>query len=84
MYLIRDTQFQDRYFAGGVVFNNKQEVCKQLINYHSNDCDMSQEQKLLDEGKIDECLNLLCGFEWKLIKVCEHCYSPVGINNRKE
>lgn len=65
-YKIKDTQFADRYFAEGKIFNSLKEVCEQLISYHSIDCDMKVEQKLLDEGKVDECWNELSYFEWEL------------------
>ena len=71
MYKIRDKQFEYRYFADGALFKNKEEICEQLIDYHSIDCDMSAEQKLLDAGKIDECLKLLCEFEWEIEEVDE-------------
>jgi len=68
-YKIRDLQFNDRYFANGDVFATKKEVCEQLISYHSIDCDMDVEQKLLDEGNINKCLNELFYFEWELEEV---------------
>jgi len=67
MYRIRDLQFSDKpYFAEGEVFKTKQEACDQLISYHEIDCDMSQEQRLLNKGKIDECWEALRDFEWEL------------------
>jgi len=69
MYKIRDTQFTDRYFAEGETFETLKEVCEQLISYHSVDCDMSVEQKLLDEGDIKGCLNELSFFEWDIEEV---------------
>ena len=38
-YLIRDLQFDYRYFGGdeGIFFENKQEILEQLISYHDND-----------------------------------------------
>jgi len=67
-YRIRDLQFDIRYFGGdeGITFNSKREMCEQLISFHSIDCDMEVEQGLLDENKIDECLNALCDFEWEI------------------
>jgi len=71
MYRIKDLQFDCRYFADGKLFKNKEEICEQLIDYHSIDCDMSVEKKLLNEGKIDECWNELSYFEWEIEKVEE-------------
>lgn len=71
MYKLRDLQFEDRFFGGGqgIIFKDKKEVCEQLISYHSNDCNMSVERKLLKQGKIEKCLNELFFFEWELIKL---------------
>lgn len=71
MYRIKDKQFNCRYLAGGSTFNTKKEACEQLIDFHSNDCDMSAEQKLLDKNKIDECWRELEYFEWELEEVEE-------------
>ena len=68
MYKIKDLQ-QDKYFANGSLFKNKKEACEQLISYHSADCNMEEEQRLLDEGRVDECWNELSAFEWELEKV---------------
>jgi hypothetical protein len=66
-YKIRDKQFSDKpYFADGKAFDSEREVCEQLISYHSIDCDMSEEQALLDAGKVDECLDRLRDFEWEI------------------
>jgi O-phosphoseryl-tRNA(Cys) synthetase len=72
MYKIRDLQFDySRYFGGdeGITFKTKKEICEHLIAYHSIDCDMVEEQKLFDQGKIKECLEALCQFEWEVVKV---------------
>ena len=72
MYKIKDLQFDcGRFFGGdeGITFKTKKEICEQLIAYHSIDCDMQEEQKLLNKGKIVECLNALCDFEWEVIKI---------------
>ena len=73
-YKIIDRQFDDRYYGGGtgVVFNSKKEICEQLISYHSNDCNMVEEQKLLDNNKINKCLELLFDFEWELEEIIDN------------
>jgi len=72
-YIIKDLQFSDRYFGGDelIKFDSKEEAIRQLIDYHSIDCDMDEEKKLLGEGKIDEAERLICDFEWKIIKIKE-------------
>lgn len=69
MYRIKDLQFNCRYYADGHIVKNKQEACDIIIDYHSIGCDMSQEQKLFNEGKFDKCWDLLSDFEWQLEKV---------------
>ena len=69
MYRIKDLQFENRYFADGALYESIEEVCEQLIEYHSIDCDMSVEEKLLEEGRIEECLSALCEFEWAVEEV---------------
>ena len=69
MYRIRDLQFDYRYFADGTLFKTKKEICEYLIDYHSIDCDMKEELKLLNKGKINRCLNLLMEFEWSVEKI---------------
>ena len=68
-YKIRDLQFDDRYFANGAVFQDKKEDCQQLISYHSNDCNMIIEKKLLKAGKIDKCWQSLTDFDWQLKEI---------------
>jgi len=68
-YRIKDLQFDCRYFADGEIFDSKREACDQLISFHSIDCDMSVEQKLLDKNEIEKCWNELSYFEWELEKV---------------
>jgi len=69
-YKIKDLQFSgDQYFADGEKFKTKREACEQLISYHSIDCDMHEEQKLLNAGKVGECWDLLAQFEWELEKI---------------
>lgn len=68
-YRIRDLQFDCRYFADGAIFNSKKEACEQLISFHSIDCDMRIEQKLLDKNEVEKCWNELSYFEWELEKV---------------
>jgi len=76
MYRVRDCQFEDKYFGNGSIFNTKKEICEQLISYHSNDCNMSVENKLLHKGKIKECIEALCQFEWEVEQItCEQCGS---------
>lgn len=67
-YVIKDLQFPDRYFGGDypVVFNSKKEVCEQLISYHSISCNMEIEERLLNTGKIEKCLNAVLDFGWKI------------------
>ena len=36
-YRIRDCQFDCRYFSDGAIYNSKEEVADQLIDYHSID-----------------------------------------------
>jgi len=65
MYLIKDLQ--------GAISDNKFktlfEAVEHLINFHSIDCDMRLEQKLLDAGKIEEAKNAIEQFEWEIIKI---------------
>jgi len=67
-YKIKDLQI-DRYFADGETFKTKKEACEQIISYHSVDCEMDEEQALLNAGKIDECWDRLADFEWELEKI---------------
>ena len=67
-YRIRDLQFEDAYFAGGELFQSKRDICERLINYHSIDCNMRTEIKLLGAGKVKECLNRLMAFGWRVEK----------------
>ena len=69
IYKIRDLQFSDRHFADGALFKNKKQVCEQLIDYHSADCDMTIEIQLLNAGRIDECWQALAAFDWELIEI---------------
>ena len=66
MYLVKDLQFEDKYFAGGEIFKSKKNICETLIEYHSIDCDMSIEQKLFDNKEIGKCLNALEDFGWRI------------------
>ena len=68
IYMIRDLQ-TDQFFGGGFKFKSLKEICKALIDYHSIDCNMIEEKKLLRKGKIKECINALKGFEWEIIKI---------------
>jgi len=68
-YKVKDLQFEDRYFADGSIFKSKREICEYLISYHSIDCNMTEEQKLLAAGKIKECLEALQDFEWEFEKI---------------
>ncbi len=36
-YIIRDCQFECRYFADGAIFNSKKRILYQLASYHSID-----------------------------------------------
>jgi len=67
-YRIKDLQFEDAYFAGGEKFRTKKDICERLINYHSIDCNMRTEVKLLGAGKVKECLNRLMAFGWRVEK----------------
>ena len=71
MYRVKDTQFDDRYFGGGkgIILKDKEDICEQLISYHSNDCDISVEQKLFDKGDIDSCWEALSQFEWEIEEI---------------
>lgn len=74
MYRIRDLQFDCRYFADGKIFKSKKEICKQLIDYHSIDCNMSEEKKLFKKNKVEKCLQSLKQFEWEIEEIkCEQC-----------
>jgi len=37
MYIIRDCQFEERYFADGAKFKTKKEILDQLASYHNID-----------------------------------------------
>lgn len=58
-YKIKDEQ-TGGFFAGGHVFNSKKEILKQLISYHSADCD----KRSLDKMTLDQILEF---GEWSLI-----------------
>ena len=67
-YKIFDIQ-RGCYFANGEEFNTLKKVAEQLIDFHSIDCDMKAEKKLLKEGKIKECIDELEMFEWEIQEV---------------
>ena len=68
-YKIRDMQFKERYFAEGKVFKTKREICEQLIDYHSADCDMGEEIDLLNRNEVSECFKALMQFGWKAERI---------------
>jgi len=69
-YLIKDLQFQDRYFGGDepVVFNSRKEAIEQLIDYHSIDNDMSQEKKWLENNDIEKLEIFVKAFKWDIVE----------------
>ena len=80
MFIIKDLQFDDKYFGGNIeeaqTFNTLKEVCEQLIAYHSQDCNMEEEEKLLNNGEVEKCLRELCCFEWQVIELKSKTKSP--------
>lgn len=71
MYIIKDLQFEDRYFGGyrPIEFKSLREAVEQLILYHEMDCDMEIERKLFEQGKIEKAQIAIENFEWKIIKI---------------
>lgn len=69
-YKIIDAQ-NNVYLANEFEFDNLKKVCEYLIGYHSIDTDMTEEKKLFDEGRYDECWNELAMYDWELEEVEE-------------
>lgn len=65
-YRIRDLQFDCRYYGGneGCIFNTKEEIRKDLISYHSADCN----EESLKKMTLDEILDF---GEWKIEKISD-------------
>ncbi len=65
-YRLRDLQFECRYFGGddGVVFDSKDEIREQLIDYHSYDCNEDSLKKMT----LDELLDF---GEWRIEKISD-------------
>lgn len=59
-YKIIDLQIPGHEFADGAVFKNKEEVRRQLVDFHSNDCD----GKSLEKMSLDSLLEF---GEWELV-----------------
>lgn len=80
-YKIRDLTFGLRYFAEGALFDTKEEVLNQLIDYHNTDFEDEEYDSLEDylkknnidnlEAKLEEICSL---YEWDIEDVeCEKC-----------
>ena len=69
-YIIKDLQFQDRYFGGDepVAFNSRREAIEQLIDYHSNDNDMGEEKKMLKNNDMEKLEIFVRDFEWDIVE----------------
>ena len=55
MFRIKDLQIEGRYFADGESFETKEDVRKQLIDYHSTDMEDDDIVKL-EDMTLDEIL----------------------------
>ena len=67
MYVIKDLQFENRYFSG--VFDTKREALQALVNYHSSDCNMGFANRLLVRDELDTLEEVMGCFEWELVRI---------------
>ena len=90
-YVIRDCQFDCRFFAEGTIFTDKEDIAEQLIDFHSIDFSGTDDKdneldiyEYLDFWKIKDRLAWVLEYgQWSVINA-KDIYSDKEIKERLE